>query len=325
MINKKNSNAARLKRHRRIRKNISGTAERPRLNVFRSLNHIYAQIIDDETKTTLVSASSLEKDLKIKNGSNVEAAKVVGKALAEKAKKAKESLLKDFGHKITDISPALTAVTVEEKGFKDLKGLRVKGNFSLYSGRKLLKEEAGEIQFTENALSGIPVLNLSYLVKNNRNFVAVIDFCNEFSFNELENYFKETKCKMPYFRTEEILSGLIPQKLSYFIMKRAGIKENTLFGKLSEKDIKQLVTNLKEAEFKVTGTRDFDYSQVTCGGADSGDFNVKTLMSKKQSGLFVCGEILNVNGDCGGYNLHFAFTSGRLAGASAVKYLNNKG
>ena len=230
-----------------------------------------------------------------------------------------------MGHKITDITPALTAITIDEKGFKDLKGLRVNGNFSLYNGRKFLKEETGEIQFTETALSGIPVLNLSYLVKNNRNFVAVIDFCNEFSFIELENYFKETKCKMPYFRTEEILSGLIPQKLSYFFMKRAGIKENTLFGKLSEKDIKQLVSNLKETEFKVTGTRDFDYSQVTCGGADSSDFYVKTLMSKKQSGLFACGEILNVNGDCGGYNLHFAFTSGRLAGASAVKYLNNKG
>jgi predicted flavoprotein YhiN len=105
-------------------------------------------------------------------------------------------------------------------------------------------------------------------------------------------------------------------------MKRVGIKENTPFGKLSDKDIKLLVSNLKEAEFKITGTKDFDYSQVTCGGADGNDFNTKTLMSKKQNGLFACGELLNVNGDCGGYNLHFAFTSGRLAGASAVKFLN---
>ena len=233
-------------------------------------------------------------------------------------------LLKDLGHKITDISPALTAITVEEKGFKDLKGLRVKGNFSLYNGRKLLKDETGEIQFTETAFSGIPVLNLSYLVKSSKNLVAVIDFCNEFSFDDLEKHFIESRYKTPYFRTEEILSGLIPQKLSYFIMKRTGIKENTLFGKLSEKDIKQLVLNLKQAEFKVSGTRDFDYSQVTCGGADGNDFDAKTLMSKKQKGLFACGELLDVNGDCGGYNLHFAFTSGRLAGASIIKYLDNK-
>ena len=233
-------------------------------------------------------------------------------------------LLKSLGHKISDISPALTAVIVDEKGFKDLKGLRIKGNFSLYCGRKPLKEEFGEIQFTENALSGIPVLNLSYLVKSSKNFVAVIDFCNEFSFDEMNNIFYEAIYKTPYFRTEDVLSGLIPQKLSYFIMKRAGIKENTLFGKLSPQYIKLLVSNLKEAEFKICGTRDYDYSQVTCGGADGCDFNPKTLMSKKKNGLFACGELLNVNGDCGGYNLHFAFSSGRLAGASAIKYLNNK-
>ena len=79
----------RVARHERIRKTLIGTSTTPRLSVFRSNSGIYAQIIDDETRTTLVSASSLDKDLKIKNGSNVEAAKVVGKSIAEKAKKAK--------------------------------------------------------------------------------------------------------------------------------------------------------------------------------------------------------------------------------------------
>ena len=84
MINKKNSNVARIKRHLRVRKNISGTAERPRLNVFRSLNHIYAQVIDDVKGVTLVSASSMDKGFEGKGG-NIEAAKAVGKAVAEKA------------------------------------------------------------------------------------------------------------------------------------------------------------------------------------------------------------------------------------------------
>ena len=95
--------------------------------------------------------------------------------------------------------------------------------------------------------------------------------------------------------------------------------------KLTDKNIETLVVTLKQLEFKIGGVRDFDYSQVTKGGASASDFNTKTLMSEKQNGLFACGEILNVNGDCGGYNLHFAWTSGRLAGASAVKYLNSKG
>lgn len=234
-------------------------------------------------------------------------------------------LLKDFGHKITDISPALTALTVCDKSFKDLKGLRVKGNCALYSGRKLLKEEYGEIQFTENALSGIPVLNISHFANNKKNLYVFFDTCNEFSANDLTKHFKECRYKSPTLRTEDILSGLIPQKLSYYVMKKAEIKENTPVSKLTDKNIETLVVTLKQLEFKIGGVRDFDYSQVTKGGASASDFNTKTLMSEKQNGLFACGEILNVNGDCGGYNLHFAWTSGRLAGASAVKYLNSKG
>ena len=85
MIKKENSNVARLRRHARVRKNISGTAERPRLNVFRSSKHIYAQIIDDVNGVTLVSASSLEKAFTDGNGGNCDAAKTVGKMVAEKA------------------------------------------------------------------------------------------------------------------------------------------------------------------------------------------------------------------------------------------------
>ena len=89
MINKVSRNQMRIIRHARVRSKVFGTSEVPRLCVFRSNKEIYAQIIDDESRTTICSASSLEKDLKIKNGSNVEAAKVVGKSIAEKAKKAK--------------------------------------------------------------------------------------------------------------------------------------------------------------------------------------------------------------------------------------------
>ena len=89
MIKKESRNSMRVVRHERIRTNITGTSTTPRLCVYRSNKEIYAQIIDDETRTTLVSASSLDKELKLSNGSNIEAAKVVGKAIAEKAKKAK--------------------------------------------------------------------------------------------------------------------------------------------------------------------------------------------------------------------------------------------
>ena len=89
MIKKVSRNEMRLERHKRIRKTLSGTAERPRLNVFRSNANITAQIIDDEKGVTLVSASTLEKDLKITNGGNIEAAKIIGQEIAKRAKKAK--------------------------------------------------------------------------------------------------------------------------------------------------------------------------------------------------------------------------------------------
>lgn len=89
MISKISRNEMRVERHKRIRENLAGTAERPRLNVFRSNANITAQIIDDEKGVTLVSASTLESDLKIKNGGNVEAAKLIGEEIAKRAKKAK--------------------------------------------------------------------------------------------------------------------------------------------------------------------------------------------------------------------------------------------
>lgn len=234
--------------------------------------------------------------------------------------------LKDFGHKITPIYPALSALNVSGKDFKSLKGLRIKGNFSLFSGKRLLNEEFGEIQFTEHSISGIPVLNTSHFASDKKNLFAAIDSCYEFTEKDLVEHFTECRYKSPYLRTEDILGGLVPQKIAYLVMSGnfADIKENTLISKLNERNINDLAFYLKHIEFKVDGIRDFDYSQVTCGGATENDFDTKTLMSKKQKGLFACGEILNVNGDCGGYNLHFAWTSGRLAGASAVKYLSNK-
>ena len=236
------------------------------------------------------------------------------------------TIFKKFDHKITEPSPALSALLVSpDKSFKELKGLRIKGNAGLYSGRKLIKEEFGEIQFTENSISGIPVLNLSHLVNNKKSTSLIIDTCYEITEKELKKHFIESRYKSPLLRTEEVLTGIIPQKLTYLIMKRSDVEMNTPAGKLTDKNIDNIILHLKQLEFKISGVRGFEFSQVTAGGLNSSDFNTKTLMSKKQNGLFACGEILNVNGDCGGYNLHFAWTSGRLAGASAVKYINDKG
>ena len=119
MIKKQSSNVARLRRHARVRKNISGTAERPRLDVFRSSKHIYAQIIDDVTGTTLVSASSLEKAFTESHGGNCDAAKAVGKLVAEKAlEKGIKTVVFDRGGYIYHGRVAALAEGAREGGLK---------------------------------------------------------------------------------------------------------------------------------------------------------------------------------------------------------------
>ena len=121
MLRKHKSNDARLKRHYRMRKDLNGTAERPRLNVFRSLNHIYAQIINDDTSTTLVSASTIDKDIRatIENGGNIEAAKLIGKEIAKRAiAKGIEKVVFDRGGYIYHGRIAAVAEGAREAGLK---------------------------------------------------------------------------------------------------------------------------------------------------------------------------------------------------------------
>ena len=119
MINKKSSNVARMKRHLRIRKNISGTPERPRLNVFRSNKYIYAQVIDDANQTTLVCASSRDKELNITNGGNIEAAKLVGELVAKRSlDKGIKSVVFDRGGYIYHGRVKALAEAAREAGLK---------------------------------------------------------------------------------------------------------------------------------------------------------------------------------------------------------------
>lgn len=119
MLRKESKNVARKKRHIRVRKNVFGTAERPRLNVYRSLSNIYAQIINDQTGRTLVSASSLDKELQVEYGGNIEASKAVGKLIAERAKaNGVEKVVFDRGGYIYHGRVAALAEAAREAGLE---------------------------------------------------------------------------------------------------------------------------------------------------------------------------------------------------------------
>lgn len=230
-------------------------------------------------------------------------------------------LLTDFGHTLTPLYPALCGLVTEDKGLNMLKGVRAECNVALYSGNSFLGNESGEIQFTDKAVSGIPVMNLSHLCENKRSLRLVVDLCEEINKEELIDFLKTATASNPDTALEVILNGIVNIKIGFAVINKSFIKPQTLCGKLTQKQINQCADTLKAFEITIKGTKGFENAQITKGGINTDEVSPETMMSKKSSGLFACGEILDIHGDCGGYNLHLAWTTGRIAGNSAAKFL----
>lgn len=230
-------------------------------------------------------------------------------------------LLTDFGHTLTPLYPALCGLVTDDKGLNMLKGVRAECDVALYSGNSFLGNENGEIQFTDKAVSGIPVMNLSHLCESKKNLRLIIDLCPEISKGELTDFLNSAVTNNPDTALEVILNGIVNLKLGFAVINKSFIKPQTLCRNLTQKQINLSIDALKSFEISIKGTKGFDSAQVTKGGINTDEISPETMMSKKMNGLFVCGEILDIHGDCGGYNLHLAWTTGRIAGSSAAKYL----
>lgn len=231
-------------------------------------------------------------------------------------------LLESIGHTKTNLYPALCGLTYKDKKLNMLKGVRAECKATLSADGKNLGEETGEIQFTEKAISGIPIMNLSHLVKKNKQLSLTLDLCADISYSELLEHLEGARGSTPEKELESVLSGVINTKLGFAVLNAAEIKAHTPIKVVTRSRIKKLCDILKGFEIEITGTRDFNNAQITCGGIKTDEICAETMMSKITEGLFICGEILDIHGDCGGYNLHLAWTTGRIAGCSAAQYLN---
>ncbi len=230
-------------------------------------------------------------------------------------------LAESLGHTTTLLHPALCGLTTSNKDLNNLKGVRCKGAVSLYVDNKLIDTDSGEIQFTDKGISGIPVMNLSHYCKDSEKIRLVLDLCNDIPKDELLIHLNSTRQTAPDKETEIALNGIINNKIAYVLMDRVGIKPHTLLKDINNNKINSIVDELKNFEVTCKGTKGFDNAQVTCGGINTNQVNPRTMMSEINEGLFLCGEILDIHGDCGGYNLHLAWTTGRIAGSSAIEYL----
>ncbi len=230
-------------------------------------------------------------------------------------------LLEFLGHTRTPLYPALCGLTTGDRELNMLKGVRAECKASLYSDSILLGEESGEVQFTDKAVSGIPVMNLSHLCESKKSLYLKLDLCEEISATELSEHFNFAKRTTPHKELEAVLSGIVNSKLGFAVMNKLNIKPHTKTGQLTSAELHRICNTLKSFEISVTGTKGFNNAQITCGGIKTDEVNPETMMSKIVDGLFICGEILDIHGDCGGYNLHLAWTTGRIAGNAAYEYL----
>lgn len=233
-------------------------------------------------------------------------------------------LMKKIGHGITTLSPSLVQITTDTRFTKPLKGVRVRGKLTLKENEKIVGTSDGEILFADYGLSGIATMDLSrFLAKaqNTKDTKIYLDMASDMTEKEILYYLSERQKSNPELDCENLLTGILPKAMGKVLLKKCKIFLGEKVKNLSEKDFENIAENMKSFEFQVTGTKGFDFSQVTSGGVSLDEIDEETLMSKKVKGLYLCGEILDVDSRCGGFNLHWAVSSARLA--AELKGQNN--
>ena len=222
-------------------------------------------------------------------------------------------LLRPLGLSMSRLSPSLSPVTVKNDLLRSLKGVRADASVSLIKNGIVLKAERGEVQFAENALSGICVFNLSREA-NKGGCEIQLDLLPDYSEKEIYQEISTRIASDKNAPASEIFTGIFHKNLGLAMLKSSGVKPSQLCKDISDKEIKSLCRHCKSWRFVCEEHRDFKKAQVTAGGVRLSEIDPHTFESKRHRGLYIVGEALDVDGDCGGYNLQFAFASGMCAG-----------
>ena len=219
---------------------------------------------------------------------------------------------KSLGHKIVSVVPSLVGLVSNDKFIKSLSGVRCDACVSLNS-----KSEIGEVQFTDYGLSGICIFNLSNIASRLGNCSVKINFLYNFvdDYDSFCKLFDEVNINVCGRSICELLEGYLNYNIVNVILKMSGIDFSCSWNDLGNKK-RILFDNLVSFNVDIVGTRGFDVAQVSLGGISLDDIDINTFESKVVSGLYFTGEVVDVTGDCGGYNLGFAFLSGMIAGES---------
>ncbi len=226
-------------------------------------------------------------------------------------------LLTGFGHKLTPLYPAIVQLKVDKNKIKGLKGLKQKTLVKATSDGKVLSTFTGDVLFSDGYISGNAIFYVSSYLTGKSNAYVELDFLSDFEQDYLINFLNEKAKNCSYLTGEYLFSGLVNNKIASFVLKNElGVDLNS---KIETLNVAKCVKALKSYKLKIEGSANFDMSQVTSGGIVTSDFDGKTLESKLCSNLYATGEVLDIDGDCGGYNLQFAYSTA-CAVAESIKW-----
>lgn len=229
-------------------------------------------------------------------------------------------LAKELGHSVTRLSPSIVQLKTEKHQVKGLQGIKTDVAVTAYGDNKKICTYDGELLFTDYGISGNVVFNISFVMPLYKNVEFEIDFMEKFDYNELYEILKERKRILSHLTMENYFNGMINKKLGQFLSKVSGIEKLSKPVKdLNDSDIRKLCTVLKKYRVKILETTGFKNAQVTAGGVSLDEVNTETLESKIVKGLYFSGEVLDVYGECGGFNLQWAWASGYIAGENSAK------
>ena len=223
-----------------------------------------------------------------------------------------------FGHKVTELFPSLVRIKVASAAAKGLKGVKLPSKVGIFDGEKKLAETSGDILFGDNFISGNTAFYLSSFVHGLKDPKIIADLIPEKGEEEIVGALSDRVKRFPQEPSSFLLSGVVHSALSNKIARE--LLPNKKLKDIKKADIINVFDILKNYKINICGVGTFDISQVTHGGIETSDVCDDTMMSKLCPDLYFCGEILDIDGDCGGYNLQWAFSS-----ASAVaRQLNER-
>lgn len=267
--------------------------------------------VEIKTNTEVKQIIKTKKSYKLMtNNGNYEADVVVaafgGKSMPSSGSDGVSfEILKKMGIKVTELKPALTQLKLDSKYLKHLSGTKVLGKAKLLKNNKVVDEREGEILFTNYGISGPPILDLSINISHDN--VMEVPLINNLDEESVEMLYRRYYM-FPDFSLEEYLLGIVDKKFIHYIVDSLNLDKKTAMNIISMSDFERIIELLLKSRFKVTGNTGFKNSQVTRGGVDLSEVNSSDYQSKKYKNLYIIGEALNIDGDCGGYNLHFAFS-----------------